>query len=254
MSLPPIDQDLKNLIDGYIVLESKCLPDLPFVLLTYAQSLDSRIALQRGKQTKISSIDTKVMTHYLRTKFDGILIGIGTFLCDNPGLTSRLESRNSQIRPIILDPGFKSKDVILTSKVANLAREGEGLGPYIIIDSLRTTGNDFKDIQRQLHEIGGKLVVLNGVGGALPWVQILKQIRNENINSLMVEGGAVVINELLNVKSKSSPLVDSLIVTIGSVYLGHDGVQVSPSSPQKLLDVKWWKGSEDTVLAARLTD
>ena len=50
------------------------------------------------------------MTHYIRSKHDGIMVGIGTVLADDPKLNCRFEAENGNIstpRPIILDPTGK---------------------------------------------------------------------------------------------------------------------------------------------------
>jgi hypothetical protein len=89
------------------------LPDLvpsdstrPYVTLTFAQSIDAKIAGAGGKQLILSGEESMKMTHWwvitaemfetrpstdasqdrMRTMHDGILIGIGTVVNDNPQL------------------------------------------------------------------------------------------------------------------------------------------------------------------------
>ncbi|KAF9892391.1 hypothetical protein FE257_002168 [Aspergillus nanangensis] len=57
----------------------------PHVTLSYASSMDSKISLLPGMQTVLSGPEAKLMTHYLRSRHDAILIGVGTVLADNPG-------------------------------------------------------------------------------------------------------------------------------------------------------------------------
>lgn len=64
------------------------LNDRPFITLTFAQSLDGKIAKQ-GQQMLISGKESMAMTHRLRTLHDGILVGIGTALVDDPQLNGR---------------------------------------------------------------------------------------------------------------------------------------------------------------------
>lgn len=63
-------------------------PDRPHVTLTFAQSLDAKIAGQHGQQLILSGKQSMVMTHWMRTIHDGIMIGIGTALNDDPQLNS----------------------------------------------------------------------------------------------------------------------------------------------------------------------
>lgn len=62
---------------------------MPFVTLTYAQSIDGSIAAVRGVPTLLSGPASMKMTHTLRTLHDAILVGIGTVLADNPSLNAR---------------------------------------------------------------------------------------------------------------------------------------------------------------------
>jgi 2,5-diamino-6-(ribosylamino)-4(3H)-pyrimidinone 5'-phosphate reductase len=79
----------------------------PLVTLTFAQSLDGKIAGKEGKQLILSGRESMLMTHWydidlkptyisipyysqgrMRTKHDAILVGIGTALNDDPQLNS----------------------------------------------------------------------------------------------------------------------------------------------------------------------
>ena len=107
-------------------------PSLPFVTLTYAQSLDSMISLAPGLRTNLSGPETKSMTHYLRLHHDAILVGVGTAIPDDPGLNCRYPGATfkTQPRPVVVDPqGRWSVD---GSKVETLAKEGVGKGVWII--------------------------------------------------------------------------------------------------------------------------
>jgi 2,5-diamino-6-(ribosylamino)-4(3H)-pyrimidinone 5'-phosphate reductase len=74
----------------------------------------------------------------------------------------------------------------------------------------------------------------------------------------MIEGGGVVINELL--APENIGLVDSVVVTIAPVWLGKDGVLICPDARVeegkkvpvgRLQDVKWVPMGEDVVLCGR---
>ena len=60
----------------------------PLVTLTFAQSLDAKIAGRDSQQLALSGRESMLMTHWLRSKHDAILIGIGTALNDDPQLNS----------------------------------------------------------------------------------------------------------------------------------------------------------------------
>ena len=81
------------------------------------------------------------------------------------------------------------------------------------------------------------------------WKLILEKLKELDIKSVMIEGGAKVINDLLINRDN---LVDSLIITVAPVFLGKNGVDVSPNHQINLKDMTWWTGVQDSVLAARL--
>lgn len=63
--------------------------DYPFVTIGYAQSLDGSIAALSGHPMSLSSPKSTLLTHQLRALHEGILVGIGTVLADDPRLTVR---------------------------------------------------------------------------------------------------------------------------------------------------------------------
>ncbi|OAL53785.1 5-amino-6-uracil reductase-like protein [Pyrenochaeta sp. DS3sAY3a] len=231
----------------------------PFVTLTFATSLDSQLALAPGVQTALSGPESKAMTHYLRSKLDAILIGVGTAVADDPSLNCRIEGvggyggegLKGQPRPVVLDP--KSRwNITSESKVMQLAREGAGKAPWII-----TQAPISEEKQRLLEEVGGKFISIPPSSGVslLSWRDILSSLAGEGIQSVMIEGGGVVINELLS--SENFDLVDSVIVTIAPTWLGKGGVQVCPDGREEdgrripvgsLKDVRWVPLGNDVVL------
>ncbi|KAG5420785.1 RIB7 [Candida metapsilosis] len=169
----------------------------PFVTLTYAQSLDSRIAAQPGVQTKLSHLETKTMTHYLRSKHDAILVGVGTVLADDPKLNCRYG--DAKIRPVVIDPLGKWN--YNESTLKKICDAGDGLPPYIFVD---------ESVDKEEGVV--KLPLLGGYN----WDIIFDKLYELGIKSVMVEGGARVINNLLE---KS---VDSVIITVAPVCVSVD--------------------------------
>lgn len=58
-----LDGDIKTFLDRALDPAEPDDPDFPFVTLTYAQSLDARIAGRGGKQLRLSGQDSMRMTH-----------------------------------------------------------------------------------------------------------------------------------------------------------------------------------------------
>lgn len=233
----------------------------PWVTLTFATSLDSQLSLAPGVRTSLSGPSSKAMTHYLRSKHTAILIGAGTAIADDPGLNCRLEGVDGyggenvggQPRPIILDPKGRW-EFDEDSKVVQLAKEGKGLGPWIM-----TFSEDVSDERRQtLMACGGKFITMSDCGSGMAWNDILAKLHGEQIESVMIEGGGHVINSLL--AGQNSRYIDSVIITIAPTWLGRGGVVVSPNREHvelpaaRLQSVSWQPLGEDIVLCGYLND
>ncbi|GMM35793.1 2,5-diamino-6-(ribosylamino)-4(3H)-pyrimidinone 5'-phosphate reductase [Saccharomycopsis crataegensis] len=249
-SLVPLDPSLPPFLQPYLPRDVSD-SSFPFILLTWAQSLDSRISLEPGVQTIISSKQTKTMTHYIRTQFSGILIGIGTFLADDPGLNCRYGNANS-IRPIIVDPHFRSREKLKTSRLVRQVNEKTGLVPIILIDE------NLKDSVCSLGDFLKGTVQLEFLptdnSGRFNWTRLFQRVRSIGIGSVMVEGGGSIINNLLLSKRENGePIIDAIVVTIGPRFLGAKGTEVSPLHSVELKDRKWWAGDcGDAVFAGRV--
>ncbi len=208
------------------------------------------------------------MTHYLRSRYDGILIGVGTAVADNPSLNCRIEGvggyggkgLSGQPRPIIIDPTARW-DFTENHKIFQLSREGRGRAPYIIT-GLTNPPAEKKAI---LDAAGGKFITLNvfttDIGDhKLEWKDVLQVLGNEGLKRIMIEGGGAVINSLLVPEYFS--VISSVIVTIAPTWLGKDGVVVSPPrrygndekavAAIRLDHVLWYPLGEDVVLCGKV--
>ncbi|CAK7567040.1 MAG: 2,5-diamino-6-(ribosylamino)-4(3H)-pyrimidinone 5'-phosphate reductase [Sporothrix epigloea] len=250
----------------------------PFVTLTFATSLDSSLALAPGVRTALSGPQSKAMTHYLRSRHDAILVGVGTAEADDPALNCRIAAADTadagssnfstisthQPRPIVIDPHDRWS-LTHSSRVLATQRCGLGLAPYII-----TAVREPDETKRLLLERhGGKYIFLDiihdaskkkGDGTAsFRWKDIMTCVASNGLRSIMIEGGGTVINTLL--APENSTFVDSIIITIAPTWLGRGGVVVSPDrvydknnfaiAASRLSDVKWQQLGDDVVLCGR---
>jgi len=80
--------DLHNTIAAFLApyLSRPRLEGKPLTILTWAQSLDAKIAPVTRTPIALSSLETKYMTHVIRRQSDAILIGAETAVTDNPSL------------------------------------------------------------------------------------------------------------------------------------------------------------------------
>jgi 2,5-diamino-6-(ribosylamino)-4(3H)-pyrimidinone 5'-phosphate reductase len=229
---------------------------LPFVTLTYASSLDSMIALAPGARTTLSGPETKSMTHYLRLHHDAILIGAGTAVVDDPGLNCRYPGATlqTQPQPAIVDPRRRF-DFREDAKVCQLAAEGKGKTPWIICAEEPERTPPVRHIGISQDAESSFDVQHN----SLQWLDILRSLKVKGIDSVMIEGGATVINALLLLPD----VVDAVIITIAPTWLGRGGVNVSPAAQSHegassnaawLQQTSWRQFGNDVVLCGRLSN
>ena len=149
----------------------------PFVALKVATSLDGMIALNQGSSQWISSEKSRDYVSYLRACYDAVLIGVGTFLEDNPRLNSRKKPfHEKKNKVVILDPKGYSLDLISQSNLAKVRPPS-----HIIIcveKNLKIKKSPFKIIEGSFED------------GEFDLDFLLKALHYENLSSVLVEGGA----------------------------------------------------------------
>ncbi len=147
----------------------------PYIILKWAQSADSKIAGIDSSRILISNEFTNRLVHKWRSEEASILVGTNTALADNPSLTNRLWSGKNPIR-LLVDinlrlPGHLALfDKTVKTIVFNIHKQEE-------------TGN----------------LVYYKIEKDLPLAsQICDALCQLNIQSVMVEGGAVLLQSFLN--------------------------------------------------------
>ncbi|MCJ1339102.1 2,5-diamino-6-(ribosylamino)-4(3H)-pyrimidinone 5'-phosphate reductase [Bachmanniomyces sp. S44760] len=239
---------------------------LPFVTLTYATSMDSMLAIAPGRQTQLSGPQSKAMTHYLRSKHDAILVGVGTALADDPGLNCRLDGAGGhggydlegQPVPIIIDPRGRWQ-VTPDSRIIKAVSQGRGRAPWVM--TLPGIPMDRVTLDT-LNHYRGRFLCLPSIHDTdrLEWRHILQALASEGIKSVMIEGGGTVINELL--QAEHGHLIGSAVVTVAPTYLGAGGVAVCPARNMdetlqpmpvtRFTEVQWHPLGEDVVMCGRV--
>jgi 3,4-dihydroxy 2-butanone 4-phosphate synthase/GTP cyclohydrolase II len=179
---------------------------IPFVTISYAQSIDGSIAAFDRRRLLLSCPESTRFIHRLRASHDAILVGIRTVLADNPCLTVRaVAGRHPQ--PVIVDSRLRvPPDSFVMCR--------HPLKPWIAADATvdpRTV--------RALEARGATVLRVPGEDGRIDLKDLLTQLATRNIRRLMVEGGAEIITSLL-----SARLADRIVVTIAPLFVGGRGL------------------------------
>lgn len=186
--------NLNNTIEHWLTSaqQSRVFANRPFVTLSYAQSLDGSIALRSCEPLALSSNESLRLTHQLRSLHDGILVGIGTVLSDDPQLNVRHWSGQSP-QPIVLDSQLRMPPY------ARLRHCSEK--PCWILTTQESEWSQQEGIEICQSQPGsdGRVCLKNA----------LALLYEKGIRHLMVEGGAHVITAFLKAR-----LVDAVVITL----------------------------------------
>lgn len=87
--------------------------------MKYAMTLDGKIATKTGASKWITQEAARREVQYMRHRYMGIMVGIGTVLADDPMLNVRVEGLKSPVR-IICDSKLR---IPLDSQIVKSARE-----------------------------------------------------------------------------------------------------------------------------------
>ena len=182
------------------VLESECrelnkrfftahTTGMPWVQLKWAQSADAFIANEDGS-VHFSTPLTLSLVHRERSMADAIVVGAGTVTIDNPSLTTRHWSGNTPLR-VVLDRNL----------------------------SIPSDCNVLND--------GGKTLIYNEkkeeIKGAVEWAELdttepetwLRDLYRRGVTSVMVEGGANVLQQLIDSGIWNEIRIETAPVTLG---------------------------------------
>ena len=146
----------------------------PYIILKWAKSKDNFIApINQEKPFWMTSDESKKLVHNWRAEEDAILVGRKTVIADNPSLTVRECEGKNPIR-IVID-----KELSLNEKSNVFDDQSE----TIVFNNIKTTIIDKRTYLK---------ADFNNLNQ-----DILKQLYNRDILSLIIEGGAFTINSFI---------------------------------------------------------
>jgi riboflavin-specific deaminase-like protein len=178
---------------------------LPFITISYAQSLDGRIATATGRSRWISGPETLKLAHRLRGENDVIVVGIGTVLQDDPELTCRMGGGKSPVRAI-LDSHLRTP---VGSKIVRSCKEV----PTVVFSCKPVDENRRKVLQDRGVDVR---VVASDDRGRISIRDAMGSLGESGYGRIFVEGGAATITSFLG-----SGLVDRMLVVTAPIILGQ---------------------------------
>jgi diaminohydroxyphosphoribosylaminopyrimidine deaminase / 5-amino-6-(5-phosphoribosylamino)uracil reductase len=168
------------------ILEAECLSlnkrfftchtyQRPWVLLKWAATGDGYIGTTVGTRVLISNDYVNRLVHRWRSEEAAIFIGTNTAAQDNPALTNRLWTGNHPVR-LVLDRNLR------------------------LPASLQLFNREVKTVvfNTTIHDLAGNILYYR-LDHAEEWIpQVLTALHQLNIQSVMVEGGAGILQQFIN--------------------------------------------------------
>ncbi len=225
---------------AYAVDCSTVMIGRPTVVVSFAQSLDGRIATRSGDSRWISGSETLTLAHELRRDNDAILVGIGTVLRDDPELTCRLAQEHTSPLRIVLDSRLRLPEASRIVQTATRFRT--------VVATLSDSAPEQRN-RLSNHNITVVDVAADQSGSGVDLQQLLQWLAQQGIRSLFVEGGSRVITSFVRQR-----LVDRLLLVIAPMLIGDgtpaigelgiealgDAIRLAPGQPRQLgRDLVW---------------
>ncbi|MEE1336664.1 2,5-diamino-6-(ribosylamino)-4(3H)-pyrimidinone 5'-phosphate reductase [Methanobrevibacter sp.] len=178
----------------------------PYVILNAAMTLDGKIATETGS-SNISGKKDLERVHEIRKECDGIMVGIGTVIADDPRLTVHKIDAKPEDNPIrvVVDSKCRTPaDARITNSDAKtiIAGANEYKEDFMKSETYKT----LKGRGVKFFFSGDKRVDLKA---------LMSYLHEEGIEKLMLEGGAT-----LNFSMIRAGLIDEISICVAPMVVG----------------------------------
>lgn len=215
----------------------------PFVVLKAGMSLDGKIATESGESRWITSDFSRAYSHELRGKLDGIMVGIGTVLADDPTLNVRHGKYKATPIRIVTDSRLR---IPLNAKMLS-----EDLDSIAII---ATTKNCDKEKLEKLKEMKNvEVLICDEKNNRVDLKDLMEKLKDYDISSILLEGGRTINAEMLK-----NNLVDKFYIFMAPILLGSKGIPAigdleidALKNAIKIKDMKCEKLFDDILVTGR---
>jgi diaminohydroxyphosphoribosylaminopyrimidine deaminase/5-amino-6-(5-phosphoribosylamino)uracil reductase len=180
----------------------------PWVIAKWAMTIDGRIATTVGQSQWITGMQARDEVHKLRSRVDGVAVGMGTVLADDPMLTARLHD------PDLLHQRVAERIVFcqhrlpsLNSKLMQTANQT----PLTLV-----VGPEVPSSQAAaLKAAGANLVPVGSRDSTAMVSEALQIFGQQQMTNLMLEGGAGLLASFF-----SADQIDECHVYLGAKLFG----------------------------------
>ena len=209
-----LESEARRLNRRFITFQEK---HRPYVILKWAQTADGFIDIARedigNGPIKISNGVTKTLNHQLRSTEGAIMVATRTALLDNPHLTTSKWSGNNPARVVLDRRGIiPETNKIFDNRATTLVfTTKEGAVKHLIQRSNYLNQNKIKSIpekDKDLYFEKGNSIIKLFENDNIEYItidfdtnivtQILDNLYHYNIQSVIIEGGSMWLNTVIN--------------------------------------------------------
>ena len=175
----------------------------PWMIAKWAMTIDGKIATSTGDSQWISNESSRSIVHSIRGRVDGVLVGVGTAIADNPLLNARPPGARHATR-IVVDSNARiplsSKLLTTTDQVKTMIAVGPSADPQKCEQIKRLGASIF---QGKSHDPNVRLG------------ELLTYLASLGMTNVLVEGGGQLLGSLHDLNQ-----IDEVHVFIGPKLLG----------------------------------
>jgi diaminohydroxyphosphoribosylaminopyrimidine deaminase / 5-amino-6-(5-phosphoribosylamino)uracil reductase len=194
-----LEDEARDLNAAFLHRFSSAGAERPWIELKLALSLDARVADHQGRSVWITGESARAEVHRMRAGFDGIAVGIGTALSDEPLLTVR-----GEVQPRVPPVRIVFDRMLRLPVQSRLVRTAADVPVWAVAD-------DGAPAERaaQLEAFGVRVLRAQSLRSGLA------ALRAAGIRSIFAEGGAAMSSAFL-----AEGVVDRLHLFYAPLWLG----------------------------------
>ena len=195
------EEECRKLNEAFVTFMER---SRPFVTIKTAATLDGRTATADGDSRWITNERSRRFVHRLRSWTDAVMVGVETVLRDDPRLTCRLERGGKDPIRVVVDSRLR------IGPEAGIFRTGSPAPTWVA-----TRDDAPAERAARLEQAGARILRLPGTEGRVAVEPLLAALADENVQSVLLEGGAT-----LNASFLRAGLVDKVLFFYAPKLLG----------------------------------
>ena len=193
----------------------------PWVIAKWAMTLDGKIATRSGSSRWISSESSRLIAHRLRARSDAVMIGSRTAITDDPLLTARVNTANTEHEDLLRISHRTPLRVVFDSNVllpqsSRLAQTAHEVSVLVAVSRNMLDANvTTRQNAARLAECGCEILPLSGATHHERMTELLRHLADRSVTNLLVEGGGTLLGMLFDLQ-----LIDEVHVFIATKLIG----------------------------------